>query len=532
LKKTDGPVTRKPYRNRKPAAAFFFLFLGVFSLFAQEPKDVVLVVDTSAGMASYYNEVGAYLTGPFLAENVNVNDTLHIISFGSKPRFELARRILEQGDIETVSGRIWLLYPLEPASDSAGALSYAEQYVKSGIPGGRPKKVFLISGDNLENLVQASVPRFRAGGAELVFIKAASPIAAGGNRAGTPRQNPAAVTPPGTRAETGGTRPPERGVPHQVAENPSGAPPAGGPEAGGPETEGPETGTGTPPAENPEPITGDGPAGGGERGNGSINGPNGSNNGASLTENPVSPPQDNGSGSAGITALPLPFFIAGLALLVILALVIFMKARSLHASPNKVMASAGSPDRTAASNAELLNSFATKQAEAALQGPQRRYHYRDDSNQFLTNPAMLNLFVEDQNTAIGRRNVHTLKKGNSYTLGGGNSDFLIFLVSVPPRIGQIYFDGSNCTFTPLKPKYFPDTGSAPIRECIGKTIRVLSDKNYELFFRFERFKDPLLVLNQLLHSIAVPEAPGAPPHQAPPDSASPHQAPPHQAPPQ
>ncbi|MDR1306306.1 MAG: VWA domain-containing protein [Treponema sp.] len=506
MKKANRPVTGKPCRNRKLAAAFFFLFPGVFSLFAQESKDVVLVVDTSASMSSYYNEVGTYLTGPFLAENVTLNDTLHIISFGSKPRFEIARRILEQGDIETVSGRIWLLYPLEPASDSAGALSYAEQYVKSSIPGGRPKKVFLISDDNLENLVQASVPRFRAGGAELVFIKAAGRIAAvgngrenpgAGNRGGTPRENPAAL-PRGTGGETrtpetGGTpaAPPETGVPNPAAEN---VPPAGGP---APETDSP--GTGTPPAGGPV-ITG-----GGETGNGS-------NNGVSVTDNPVSPPLYNGSsGNAGITALPLPLLIAGLALLVILALVIFMKARSLHASPNKVMASAGSADRTAASNAELLNSFATKQAEAALQGPQRRYHYRDDSNQFLTNPAMLNLFVEEQNTAIGRRNVHTLKKGNSYTVGGGNSDFLIFLVSVPPSIGQIYFDGSNCTFTPLKPKYFPDIGSAPVRECIGKTIRVLSDKNYELFFRFERFKDPLLVLNQLLHSIALPEAPGAPP---------------------
>ncbi|MDR1143009.1 MAG: VWA domain-containing protein [Spirochaetaceae bacterium] len=465
---------------------------------------MVLVVDTSASMSSYYNEVGTYLTGPFLAENVARNDTLHIISFGSKPRFELARRILEQGDIETVSGRIWLLYPLEPASDSAGALSYAEQYVKSSIPGGRPKKVFLISDDNLENLVQASVPRFRAGGAELIFIKAASRIASGGNgrenpgagnRGGTPRENPAPGTGGGTRApETGETPavPPETGVRNPAAEN---VPPAGGP---APETDSPETGA--PPAGNSGPVIG------GETGNGS-------NDGVSVTDNPVSPPPYNESGNAGITALPLPLLIAGLALLVILALVIFMKARSLHASPNKVMASAGSADKTAASNAELLNSFATKQAEAALQGPQRRYHYRDDSNQPLTNPAMLNLFVEEQNTAIGRRNVHTLKKGNSYTVGGGNSDFLIFLVSVPPRIGQIYFDGSNCIFTPLKAKYFPDIGSAPVNECIGKTIRILSDKNYELFFRFERFKDPLLVLNQLLHSIALPEAPGVPPPQ-------------------
>jgi hypothetical protein len=120
---------------------------------------------------------------------------------------------------------------------------------------------------------------------------------------------------------------------------------------------------------------------------------------------------------------------------------------------------------------------------------------------------MLSLFVEEQNTAIGRRNVHALKKGGSFSVGGGKSDFLIFLVPVPSRLGQLHFDGNNCTFTPLKPRYFPDLGSTPVHECIGKAIRVLSDKNYEIFFHFERYKDPLIVLNQLLHSISVPEAP-------------------------
>jgi hypothetical protein len=172
------------------------------------------------------------------------------------------------------------------------------------------------------------------------------------------------------------------------------------------------------------------------------------------------------------------------------------------------MASANSTDDTAAKNAELLNSFANRQSEAALHGPQRRYHHvRDDLNQFLTNPPMLNLFVEEQNTAIGRRNVHALKKGSTFTVGGGKSDYLIFLVPLPSRLGKLYFDGNNCTFTPLKPRYFPDLGSTPVKECIGKAIRILSDKNYEVFFHFERYKDPLILLNQLLHSISVPEAP-------------------------
>ena len=121
-------------------------------------------------------------------------------------------------------------------------------------------------------------------------------------------------------------------------------------------------------------------------------------------------------------------------------------------------------------------------------------------------PLMLNLFVADQNTAIGRRNIHLVKPGNTYTIGGGKSDFLIFLVPIPPNIAsvQVSSDGNNCTFIPLKPKYFPDTGAEKIPFCIGKTIRVISDKNYELRIRIERYQDPLKSLNRMLNSVSVP----------------------------
>jgi hypothetical protein len=119
-------------------------------------------------------------------------------------------------------------------------------------------------------------------------------------------------------------------------------------------------------------------------------------------------------------------------------------------------------------------------------------------------PMLLNLFVEDQNTAIGKRNIHSLKPGYSFTIGGGKSDFLIFLVPIPPRIADVSYDGRNCAFIPRKPQYFPDIGSQTIPNCIGKTFRVISDKKYELHIRIERYEDPLQALNKLLRSIKVP----------------------------
>lgn len=114
---------------------------------------------------------------------------------------------------------------------------------------------------------------------------------------------------------------------------------------------------------------------------------------------------------------------------------------------------------------------------------------------------VLSLFVEDQNTLIGRRNVHLLKSGASMSVGGGSSDFLIFLVDVPKRIADVHFDGEACVLVPRRPEFFPDSAGGPVQDCVGKRIRVVSEKGYQMFVRFDRYRDPLEELNRFLHSM-------------------------------
>jgi hypothetical protein len=75
---------------------------------------------------------------------------------------------------------------------------------------------------------------------------------------------------------------------------------------------------------------------------------------------------------------------------------------------------------------------------------------------------------------------------------------------MPQGIGELRRNGSQLTFIPKKPKYFPDLGGNELRDCLNKTIRVISDKNYEMRFRFEMYEDPLVELNRLLNSLKVP----------------------------
>jgi hypothetical protein len=124
---------------------------------------------------------------------------------------------------------------------------------------------------------------------------------------------------------------------------------------------------------------------------------------------------------------------------------------------------------------------------------------RDLKTRLDANP-MVYLEVDDQNRNIGRRNTHSLKAGSTYTVGGGKSDFLIFLVPLPHSIGILKFDGKKCTFVPQKPRYFPEISAEPVPDCIEKTIRVISDSGYKLSFRFRQYEDPLLVLNRTMNS--------------------------------
>ena len=114
---------------------------------------------------------------------------------------------------------------------------------------------------------------------------------------------------------------------------------------------------------------------------------------------------------------------------------------------------------------------------------------------------MLNLFVTNQNTAIGRRNVHRMKAGSRLSLVGGASAFLVFLVHFPSRIAEVRFDGIQCTLAILKPEFFPYEEDIIIENCIDREFTLVSDHGYEVSFTLREFEDPVERLNRLLTSI-------------------------------
>ncbi|MDR1374746.1 MAG: VWA domain-containing protein [Treponema sp.] len=552
----------------KRVAFAVFLILGVLTAgFGQDgPIDLILLLDTSSSMSGSYREVNDYMTGAFLKEFLRIGDTFHLIPFSDAPRLDVSRRVEGRGDVETIIGRMLLQYPLEPKADISAALSYAERYTSS-LPV-RPKKIILLTdGDTvsldaagLQNLVAETKTRLGRQGIGLEYVKvpltvlpssgrpplvpASTGTAAAGSRPAQtaapppaqtvqpqspaaepfqPRQSPAQT---GQSPGAGASQPalsdqgsPVRGTETGIPGSP--AVPGSSPAAGTPPGRTGDSGSlpaGTPSLpDRPEPSA---PAVGAD--------------GAGLTppeqivqtpgepEPPrqadTVPPAQPASPSPGTAApvrqynqndLSLPLII-GLALLGLaaLGLIIFLVTRRLQGTPQRAMAQAAArpePEEVPAEG-RFVDHSAALASYAATQRPRTGpYAHRDKpQNVEYGGPLMLNLFVEDQSTLIGKRNIHAVKSGYTFTVGGGKSDFLIFLVPMPPHIGEVRCDGNRCTFIPRNAQYFPDTGSQQVPDCIGKTIRVISDKNYELHFRMERYEDPLKALNRLLHSVQVP----------------------------
>ena len=434
--------------------AVILIIFTSFCVYGQNTDsiDLVLVLNTSAGMSSSYENVNNYITGGFLSEFMRTGDTFHLIPFSASPRLDSARQVFSLGDVETIIGRMLLQYPIESGSNVVSALTFAENYVLS-LPA-RPKKIVLVStGDSeIDNLINALRQRIGSSNTTVDFIQVIH---------GQPLTNlPKSGRP--LRTETGSSAQTESFAQRHV------------------DSEASQASTGTAQASTGASQTSAGTTQ--------------TTDTTRTTFTPETQSEEKGWQSY------LPYLLGLLLLLLLIGLIIFLISRRNSGGSSTDSYSSGSK----VDHSDELAKY------AAMQNRQRTTPYSDrlsSGKSVLINPTgplILNLFVEEQSVAIGKRNIHSLKSGYSLSVGGKNSDFLIFLVPMPSNLGELRRNGSQLSFIPRKYKYFPDLGSNELRDCLNKTIRVISDKGYELRFRFEMYEDPLVALNRILHSIKVP----------------------------
>ena len=525
------------------AVLFSMLCVNVYGQ-NTSPIDLVLLLDTSSGMNSSYENVNNYLTDTFLTEFLRVGDTFHLIPFSARPRLDVARRINGIGDVETIIGRTLLQYPVESGSNVSEAISFAERYI-TNLPS-RPKKIVLITtgSTNTANLVTSARQRLTASNTTIDFIQvspgqpltnlpvsgraAVTRTAAPATTAQAAQTVAAAQTTTTAAAQTSSTAAATQTTPtttSQAAQTSSTAAatqttPTTTTQAAQTSSTAATQTTPTTTAAAQTTSTADSAQTATSTAADSIAQTAGgtgttdsSSAGTQSTASQTTARQQ--SSRSGGSSLP---FIIGIILLIllILALIIFLVYRKLSSSPTRVMTQASSADSKPAKkevvspdkrHSQHLANFAAGQTRRTT--PYDNRPLNPETNKPVeinpAGPLLLNLHVDEQNTSIGKRNIHSLKSGYSLTVGGGKADdYLIFLVPIPAHIGEVRRDGSQLTFIPRKSKYFPDIGSNEVKDCINKTIRIISDKNYEMFFRFEMYEDPLISLNRLLHSVKVP----------------------------
>ena len=154
------------------------------------------------------------------------------------------------------------------------------------------------------------------------------------------------------------------------------------------------------------------------------------------------------------------------------------------------MYSADNLDRVAAQKQDdeilrrrvLAASFAAKEPRGTYMSPANFFETIEIKR---NQSGMTEIYVLNQSRNIGRRNIHVMKPGTSLTLGGGKTDnFLVFLVPFPARLAQVRYDGQDYHLAILKPEYFPYEKSNVVNNCIGKTITLVSDKGYHVYFTF------------------------------------------------
>ena len=105
--------------------------------------------------------------------------------------------------------------------------------------------------------------------------------------------------------------------------------------------------------------------------------------------------------------------------------------------------------------------------------------------------------VVGQNSNIGFRNIHCMNPGNRRSIGGGISDFFVFLVPFPAHIADIVFNGNEYVFKPIKKDFFPDLASS-VEDCLDADIVARSKRGFQVVMRFEHHISRLDQINNIL----------------------------------
>ena len=118
------------------------LFLQVFL----SASDVVVVLDTSGSLLSYYDEINGTVLEEISTNFVRRGDCFHLISFNSSVHLEVSQTINSSEDFSCIVSKFLLIHPLAKDSDVLLALGFVKDYLSSLPPSNDKKLIFISDG--------------------------------------------------------------------------------------------------------------------------------------------------------------------------------------------------------------------------------------------------------------------------------------------------------------------------------------------------------------------------------------------------
>ena len=128
---------------KKYLVLLILIVASVSYLMSDQIENIVLL-DTSESMFPYYSGTIEYLIEDIVKQQLQLGDSLHLLSFNDFPEYEISRTIKGEVEIRALLNRILLLQPFGKYTDLISAFSYLYEYVDE-LPSSSIKKLIILT---------------------------------------------------------------------------------------------------------------------------------------------------------------------------------------------------------------------------------------------------------------------------------------------------------------------------------------------------------------------------------------------------
>ncbi len=519
------------------AVAFLLVISGAHLLYGEEPKDVVVLLDTSSSVMPIYDDLVNYVIGDTLREHVNSGDTFHLLSFNSNPEIEISEKIQTKDDITDVLERLLLLQPIGRYTDLILALKYLYQYtidlpfdreksivvLTDGIHDPPPGSLFPSNDPNLKTEVKQITEELNRRGWDVRLIKLPSDTEKTAEKS-TKDKNEEEESEDGSKdgiQEKSEEDISEESLLDDISEELD-VPIVEYEDGESEEVSHKTFNMATVIYPDQLGLVGY-----------SFNLPltfiNTTNeeihlrlkeivlDNKNILRKPVSLLLDRDEKKSIDCPISLP--------------------KSLEPGKQDLIITLHFAEKTKAAPKEGIISLELKQSTAERAGTtlkkiapillivllvaavtgilfflkrvvfdtswtssvgEKSLYKADYSKIEGKEGKAIELYVVNQNRNIGLRNVAIMKKGDVKTVGGRGSNFLIFLMPIPKNIGRISYDGETFVFEPIK-KEFLLYPKSKLKDCLNRELTALTDKGKRIYFTFQPYISKKDRINKIIH---------------------------------